>query len=100
MHSSEDPMKSLIEIGSKGFFPLFYPEWIKPHLFNKSRKLNLTKKDQVKLRFIMQKLAQHKNIERKRTVLHALSENDRNLFIHSFLAMVESKILEKEQSFH
>lgn len=95
---NEKSMKSLVELGTKGFFPLFYDDWIEEHTHYKSEKLSGQEKQ--KARQIMQKLVKHKSIDRKRTLLLALDENERMTFIKAFMKMVEGQILDEKPELH
>ncbi len=94
---SNEQMKSLIELGRHGHFPLFHPTWIEEVCKEKGKRPNKT--DQKKAKEIMDQLAQHKNLDRKRTLLLSLSEGDRKLFIKEFFSLVEQSILEERPIF-
>ncbi len=90
--ASEHSMTALIELGAKGLYPLFHQEWIERA--GEHRRQKLTGQDRVNNKAIAKSIAKHKSLERKKTVLMALSEQERNTFIVDFLQKVESKILE------
>lgn len=95
---NEQSLKSLVQLGTKGFFPLFYDDWIEEHTENRSAKL--TSQEKQKARQIMQKLVKHKSIDRKRTLLLALDEYERKTFIKAFMKMVEGQILDEKPELH
>lgn len=92
-----EQMKSLIELGRNGHFPLFHESWIEEVSREKNTRPN--KADQKKAKEIMDKLAQHKNLDRKRTLLLSLPEAERKLFIKEFFSLVEQSILEERPIF-
>lgn len=92
-----EQMKSLIELGRHGHFPLFHQTWIEEATREKLARPN--KADQKKAKEIMEKLAQHKNLDRKRTLLLSLPENERKVFIKEFFNLIEQSILEERPIF-
>ncbi len=90
--------QSLVDLGTKGFFPLFYSTWIQDAKESSSQKL--TSHEKRKAKIIMEKLQKHRSIERKKTLLLALDSEERNYFIKVFLKMVEGKILDEKPEFH
>ena len=95
---NEQSLKTLVQLGTKGFFPLFYDNWIEDH-FEKQYS-NLTSQEKQKAKQIMQKLVKHKSIDRKRTLLMELDENERRTFIKAFMKMVEGQILDEKPELH
>ena len=92
-----EQMKSLIELGRHGHYPLFHQNWIEEATKEKNARPN--KADQKRAKEIMDKLAQHKNLDRKRTLLLSLPEQERKLFIKEFFNLVEQSILEERPIF-
>ncbi len=88
-------MAPLIKLGIKGQFPLFYPNWIAQSL-SASSTLKIKKIERKKIHEISKKISKHKNIERQRTFLLSLSQEDRNLFVRAFLNMVENRVTSQE----
>ena len=92
-------MKSIIDLGVKGYFPLFYQKWIDRyqgiHRYIKSDPATrrLTKK-------IILRINKHTSFERKRTILASLDENELMIFIHEFMNMVEVKVLDNKPEIH
>lgn len=91
-------IESLIELGTQGHFPLFHSSWIQEIYTNNSRKL--TVKERKKTKEIIQKLSKHQSLDRKKTVLFSLNNEERRLFIQAFLKMVEAKILNQKPELH
>ena len=93
-------LKSLLELAQNGHYPLFYTEWIVDS-FKKTEKMNLSPHDiQHLFNDILTRMAQHKKIDRKRTVLHALKDSERRLFVRTFLGIVEDKYLDQSSQLH
>lgn len=104
---NEQSIRSLIDMGTKGHFPLFRPEWIEEiyqgetSQVNEKRRLNnhqknesLTKKEKELAKRLIQRLVKHRTIERMHIVLMAMEEPQRKLFVKAFMKMVEGKILD------
>jgi hypothetical protein len=90
-----DPeIASLVEFGTRGHFPLFYPQWFY-EVFSSQNKC-LSKSDEDRAKKILKKLQKHKSLDRKKTLLSSLNKDERDLFIKSFLKIVEGKILDKK----
>ena len=92
-------LKPLVELGAKGHFPLFHSTWIEEIFEDKmnSRKSStrLTDKEKRIAKKILNRLAKHQGLDRKKTIIHALEEDERKHFIKAFLKMVESNILDR-----
>lgn len=89
--NGDKSFSSLIELGTRGHFPLFFSSWLEelsdidiPHLSDQ---------DKIKINNIKSRLSQHKGIERKKTFLISLTKNERQIFIKSFFEEVEGEIL-------
>ena len=89
---------SLVELGMHGHFPLFMEDWISSSA--KQPKKSLTKKDRLKAKDIINRLNRHKGLERKKTVLTSLSDEDRAVFVRVFLEIVEHKIIDSRPGLH
>ena len=91
--------KSLIELGSLGHFPLFYPQWLGQYrqLASGLKSTSHTKKLSRK---IIERVNKHRSLDRKRTVLLSLSSKELMIFIHEFLKLVETKVLDKKPEIH
>jgi hypothetical protein len=98
-HSRNDQsFKSLIDLGTQGHFPLFDLRWLGDIRGLEPNKLTNAEKLQAKK--IIKRLAKHKTLERKKTILISLAKNERQLFIRAFLNMVEGKIIDLGQDLH
>ncbi len=85
---------SLVEIGTKGFYPLFYPQWL--HEVSNLQSNPFSKQEEEKAKKILKQLQKHKSLDRKKTLLSSLEKEDRILFIKTFLKAVEGKILDEK----
>ena len=95
-------LKFFIEMGIWGHFPLFYTDWVTDHLqkFASRERNEFSKKDIRKVTEIINKLDKHKSVDRKRTILMAIPENERELFINAFFCMIENKIIDEGPALH
>lgn len=84
-------------MGTRGYFPLFRPEWIQ-EIFQETDKKSpkLTSSEKNKAKQIMQNLVKHNTLERKKIVLHAMEDCERKVFVKAFMKMVEGKILDEK----
>lgn len=99
--SPDNTMKSLIEWGTHGHYPLFDRDWmaaLNPTPGKRLRALTINEKGKVKT--ILKRLAGQASFERKRTVLFSLSEEDRSTFIRAFMRAVEDHILDRSPELH
>ena len=94
----DQSIDSLVDLGVNGFYPLFEVVWIEEIITQKS--LKLTKKDQLKAKKIMSSLSKHQNLTRKKIIIRSLIKEDRDVFIRTFLKMVEQRILDKKGQIH
>lgn len=94
---SEKSLKSLIELGTHGHFPLFFDEWIGEL---STVDMNLTEREGYKAKRILDRLKEHRSLERQKIVLMSLAERERQLVVKAFLKMVETKILDKRPELH
>ncbi|MCK5882828.1 MAG: hypothetical protein KAG61_04005 [Bacteriovoracaceae bacterium] len=92
LSKNEPSMLSLINLGVKGLYPLFHKEWIEDA--GENRRALITGQDRINNRAIAKSLSKHQTLDRKRTVLMALSDEERQTFIVAFIQKVEMKILE------
>ena len=94
-------MKSLIEWGVQGHYPLFDRDWLGSVTSTNGKRLKaLTINEKGKVKKILKRIESQKNFERKRTVLFSLSEDDRQTFIRAFMSAVENKILDNAPELH
>lgn len=92
----EKSMETLVRMGMVGHFPLFDHQWLF-ETFHEKRGLSrsLNQKEKVRARKLINRLLQHRTLEKQKTALLAMSEDDRSVVIKSFLNLVEGKILDE-----
>ena len=98
MNQQEESWKSLVELGTKGFFPLFLPAWIEEVFARKSKRPK--HKDEARALEVMNRISRHRSLERKKTVLLDMDDGDRDSFIRYFIKMVEGRILDTNPEIH
>ena len=91
-------MKTLIDLGIKGHYPLFHRRWLNDLYDNLNKKLNKSEKKIA--RQIMKRVEKHKSLERKKTVLLSLQEAERIIFMKAFFDLVENRILDNKPDLH
>ena len=89
-NNNNDSLKHLIDLGSKGYFPLFHPSWIEEACTQKDVALTDDEKEIIKN--VVHRLQKHRSIDRKKTLIMSLAPRKRQLFIRSFLLKVEDII--------
>ncbi len=92
--TSEDYLDSLLNLGQKGVFPLFFDQWITEVMQTKNLAPSLEDSWQ-DAEELASKLSLYQNLEKQRTFLMALNPERRKSFIQSFFRLVESRVLEK-----
>lgn len=94
-------LDQLIEAGSSGFFPLFYQDWIHESFADtgEARKITFSRAAETVHR-VYKQIERHHSIERKKTAIQALRNEDRKDFIVSFMKMVEYRALDKMRELH
>ena len=88
-------IRSLIELGMKGHYPLFEHAWISNLCMDK--KLRFNHKEKLITKNIFDKLSGHRGLERKKILLSSINEEEREIFIKAFLKLVELAIVESAQ---
>ena len=96
-YRSEKSLKSLIEMGANGHFPLFFDEWMSEL---SGHDMGLSEREGYRAKRILERLKEHRSIERQKIVLMGLKEKERQLVVKAFLKMVETKILDKRPELH
>ncbi len=91
----------LIEAGSAGFFPLFYQDWIHESLADATevRRMSFSRAAETVHR-VYKQIERHTSIERKKTAIQALKNDERKDFVLSFMKMVEYRTLDKLRELH
>ena len=94
-------LDQLIEVGSAGFFPLFYQDWIHESFIDEkeAKSISFTRAAETVHR-VYKLIECHGSIERKKTAISALKQEDRKTFVLSFMKMVEHRTLDKLKELH
>jgi len=94
-------LEQLIEAGSTGYLPLFYHEWITESYEDKEslKTLSFSRASET-VNKIFQKMERHTSIEKKKTAIQAMQDEERRHFIRSFMKMVEYKTLDRMRELH
>lgn len=94
-------LDQLIEAGSAGFFPLFYQDWILESFSDKTevKRMSFSKAAETVHR-VYKQIERHHSIERKKTAIQALQNDERKDFVLSFMKMVEHRTLDKVRELH
>ncbi len=94
-------LDQLIEAGSSGYLPLFYPEWIEESFIDvaEAKKMSFSRAAE-NVHRIYRQIERHSTIERKKIAIQALNKTDRKEFIVSFMKMVEYRALDKMRELH
>lgn len=94
-------LDQLIEAGSSGYFPLFYQDWIHESFADhgEARKMSFSRAAEVVHR-VYKQIERHHSIERKKTAIQALKNDERKDFVLSFMKMVEYRALDKMRELH
>lgn len=91
-----------LELGRKGYYPLFFKEWIEESVCDGKIEIRTSSLPTMKA-FVYEtfcKLHKHKNLERQKSVLQSMSEVQRRKFIKSFIYLVEMRTLDRIETFH
>jgi len=95
---SSNDIKSYIEMAQIGHYPLFHDQWLSDDMKSAAPiSFRLANKN-VKETF--EKLSRHRSCERKKTVISALAEGERKMFVQSFMKVVEHNILKDLKTLH
>ncbi len=94
-------LDQLIEAGSAGFFPLFYQDWIHESFSDSTevRCMSFSRAAETVHR-VYKQIERHSSIERKKTAIQALKNEERKDFVISFMKMVEYRALDKMKELH
>lgn len=94
-------LDQLIEAGSSGYFPLFYRSWIHESFADVAevKRMSFSKAAETVHR-VFNQIERHSSLERKKTAIQALKNEDRKDFVLSFMKMVEYRALDKLTELH
>ena len=96
-YRNDQSLKSLIHLGTFGHYPLFEKNWVEEAFQNNKK---LTGNEKSKAKTLLKKLCDHRTIDRKKTVLFSLKDEDRRVVVKAFMKLVETKILDGTPEIH
>lgn len=82
-------IQSLLSMGTKGYFPLFDENWVASSFKDQSPLSDSQREDGY---LILDRLTRHRGIDRKKTVIFSLQQQQREVVIKLFLELVEQKM--------
>lgn len=94
-------LDQLIEAGSSGYFPLFYQDWILESFSDaaEAKRMSFSRAAET-VHKVYKQIERHTSIERKKTAIQALQNDERKEFVLSFMKMVEYRALDKMRELH
>ena len=94
-------LDQLFEVGSTGFFPLFYQDWIHESYTDERevKSISFTRAAET-VHKVYKQIECHSSIERKKTAISALKDEERKVFVLAFMKMVEHRMLDKIKELH
>jgi len=96
--SIQNEMKSYIQLASAGHFPLFFTEWIEEGLESKQpMSYQIANRN---VRDVFKNLSRHKTQQKKKTALIGLDKLERDVFVQSFVKVVEHSLLKDLKNLH
>ncbi len=90
-------MNSLIEMATRGHYPILESAWINTH---QDQAKKLTEAEKKRAQKILKRVSEHRSLERQKTVIFSMNDQERNLFISAFLNLVEGRILDENPTLH
>ena len=96
-----DGLDQLIEAGSSGHYPLFYQDWIHESFADEmeAKRMSFSRAAE-NVHRMDRELERHRSIDRKKTAIQALKNEDRKTFVLSFMKMVEYRTLDRMKELH
>lgn len=91
-------MKSYIQLASAGHMPLFFSEWLEESTLNPTP-LSFRVADK-NVREVFKKLSKHRTEQKKITALTGLDKKERDLFVNSFIKVVEHSLMKDLKTLH
>ena len=91
-HRNDRAIKSLVDLATRGFYPLFEDNWLEEVWNDRPKKL--TGNEKAKAKTLFKRVCEHRSLERQRTVFWSMKNEERKLFKRAFMKMVENRILD------
>ena len=94
-------LDQLVEAGSTGYLPLFYQEWIMESFADKNevKRMSFSRAAET-VHKVYRQIERHHTIEKKKTAIQAMENDQRKDFVLSFMKMVEYRTLDKLKELH
>jgi hypothetical protein len=89
-YAIEDQINHYLSLGKLGHFPLFEVPWFYDITPGSNKNILTSKDARNVLLKTFSRLSYHQNVERKKAALSLLPDAERELFITSFLRLIES----------
>ena len=96
----EESMKALVHLGTQGHYPLFHELWMKDPEIKEKKFQKITGLERARAKKLFQRVAKHRQLEHKKTVLLSMVDADRILFMKAFFKLVEVRILDLKPEIH
>lgn len=100
LYRPEESMKALIHLGTQGHYPLFHEVWLNHPELKEKKFQKITGLERARAKKLFQRVSKHRQLEHKKTVLLAMEDGDRILFMKAFFKLVEGKILDQKPEIH
>lgn len=95
---SNQELKSYIEIASTGHYPLFDPSWLNQEKIEIAHSKMSIRNANKNVKEVFKKISRHHSVNRKKMAIELMNQDDRQVFIQSFLKLVEYNILENTRT--
>lgn len=98
MKEINNEMKNYLNLAKTGHYPLFFEDWINKDIKD-GEPLSFRVANR-NVRDVFKKLSKHRSSERKKIALTGLKDNERKIFVRSFIKVVEHNLLKDLKSLH
>lgn len=88
-------LNNYISMAITGYYPLFESTWLKDS--NTLNRMSINKANK-NVRDVFTKISRHKSSDRKKMAITLMPDNERQLFVQSFLKLVDYNTLEKTRT--
>jgi hypothetical protein len=91
-------LKNYIEIASTGHYPLFDPSWLNQKAEqSEAIKISIRNANQ-NVKKVFKNISRHHSVDRKKMAIELMDQKDRQIFVQSFLKLVEYNVLENTRT--
>ena len=88
-------LNNYISMAITGYYPLFESTWL---MESKTKKRMSVARANKNVKDVFTKIARHRSSDRKKMAINLMPEDERKLFIQSFMKLVEYNTLEKSRT--